>query len=127
MSLIRNGPHTVTIFLEEEGTDFRGNVIRRPSTTGVTVSGCWMQTVASTRGAFAARSVAEGGDPGQDVSVAYKLICAPAKVPLGWWSRVEWQDPVTGVLRKFAVLGGPQARDFSPSTDHLSCTLQEMR
>ena len=123
MSLVTNGPHTVTVFLEEETEDFRGNIVKKPSDVGVVVTRCWMQTLASTRGAFAALKVSDG----QNVSVAFKLICAPAKAPVGWWSRVEWQDPTTGALRKFAVLGGPQPRAFTKATDHLSCTLQEMR
>jgi len=122
MSLLDSGPHTVTIFVEETVTDFRGNVVKRPSTTGVVVTDCWMQPVASTRGAFAALKVAEG----QNVAVAYKLICKGSKTPVGWWSRVEWTDN-TGRVRKFSILGGPQARDFSVSTDHVGCTLQEMR
>ena len=118
--LAERGPHTVRVFLEEETTDWRGNVVRQPSETAVTVTGCWMQPLASTRGAFAALNVSQG----QDVSVAYKLLCREA--PVGWWSRVEWVDEA-GATRKFAVLGGPQRRDFSAATTHLSCTLSEMR
>lgn len=123
MSLTKNGPHTVTIFVEEEGTDYEGNPYKKPSATGVRVNNCWMQPLASTRGAFAARKV----DTGQDVTSAFKLICYSARAPLGWWSRIEWFDPITQTLRKFAVLGGPMPRDFSAATNHLSCTLQEMR
>lgn len=121
MSLVENGPHTVKVFLEREFTDHRGNIVREPDETNpVTVRGCWMQPVASTRGAFAALKV----DVGQNVSVAYKLIARNA--PVGWWSRVEWTDD-DGVLRKFAVLGGPLARQFTSLSRHVSCTLQEMR
>jgi hypothetical protein len=120
MALVDNGPHTVTIFLEEETTDWRGNKVRQPSETAVVVKDCWMQPLASTRGAFAARTV-QGG---QDVSVAYKFLAREA--PLGWWSRVEWVDE-DGTLRRFATLGGPLVRGFSPATRHISCTLQEMR
>jgi len=123
VALTKNGPHTVTIFVEEEAEDFEGNIVKRPSATGVVVSGAWMQPLASTRGAFAALKV----DAGQNISAAFKLLCAPAKAPLGWWSRVEWFDPITKTQRKFAVLGGPMPRAFSAATDHLSCTLQEMR
>jgi hypothetical protein len=123
VALTRNGPHTVKIFIEEETTDHRGNIVKQPSATGVIVTGCWMQPLASTRGAFAALKV----DAGQNVSVAFKLILSPSQAPLGWWSRVEWHDPITETLRKFAVLGGPMPRRFSRATDHLSCTLQEMR
>lgn len=120
MSLLDNGPDTVQVYLEEEGTDHHGNVIRRPSATAVTVTGCWMQPVASARGAFAALKVSDG----QQVLVAYKLIARNA--PVGWWSRVEWTD-TDGQLRKFSVLGGPQIRPFSGLTRHISVTLREER
>lgn len=126
MSLVNNGPHTVDIYLQESGTDWRGNVVERPTETKVTVHGCFMQPVASARGAFAALKVS--GD-GQDVLVAYKLIfdaVAYAHIPLDWWSRVEWTDD-NGTLRSFSCLGGPQVRHFTPMTRHVSCTLQEER
>lgn len=121
MSLLDNGPDTVKVYLEEETTDFRGNVIRRPKAGGpVTVTGCRMQPVASARGAFAALKVSDG----QSVLVAYKLIARDA--PVGWWSRVEWVDS-EGVTRRFSVLGGPQIRPFSSLTRHISVTLREER
>lgn len=120
MSLVANGPHTVTVYLEELVEDFQGNPVRRPSSTGVVVTGCFMQPVASARGAFAAVKVAGG----QDVLVAYKLIARDA--PVGWWSRVEWVDD-DGELRKFSILGGPQKRSFTGLTKHVSVTLQEER
>lgn len=120
MSLLDGGPHTVTVYLEEEVTDHRGSIVRRPSATGVIVTGCWMQTLASARGADAAVEV----DQGQRVAAAYRLIARNA--PVGWWSRVEWVDGL-GKRRKFAPLGGPQPRDFSGLTGHITCTLSEMR
>lgn len=126
MSLVKNGPHTVDIYLQETVEDFRGNIVEQPSATKVTVAGCFVQPVASARGAFAALKVS--GD-GQDVLVAYKVIFDAtnyAHVPLDWWSRVEWVDD-NGDLRKFSCLGGPQVRYFSPMTKHVSCTLQEIR
>ena len=122
MSLLDKGPHTVRVYLEEVSTDWRGNVIRRPKADSpVTVTGCWMQPIASTRGAFAALKVNEG----QDVSVAFKLIARRA--PVGWWSRVEWDDPITGTTRRFAVLGGPLERAHTAATRHISVTLTEER
>lgn len=116
MSLVSDGPHTVTVHLEEEVTDWRGDVVRRPrADSPVTVSGCFMQPIASTRGAFSARRV----DQGQRVSVAYRLLARTA--PVGWWSLVEWEG------RKFTPLGGPQLREFTPLSAHLSVTLQEER
>lgn len=126
MSLVANGPHTVTVYVEEEVEDFQGNVVKRPSTEGVPVTGCMMQPVASARGAFAARKVTEG----QSVLVAYKLLFAPDQFedlpPLEWWSRVVWTDD-NGHTRTFSVLGGPMDRRFSISTRHISCTLAEER
>jgi hypothetical protein len=120
MALVSNGPHTVLVHIEEEVTDWRGNIVRRPrADSPVTVTGCWMQPMASTRGAFAALKV----DEGQDVSVAYKLIARTA--PVGWWSRVEWTH--LGVTRKFAVLGGPLERNYGTPVSHISVTLQEER
>lgn len=126
MSLVRNGPHTVDIFVQETVEDFRGNIVERASETKVTISGCFVQPVASARGAFAALKVS--GD-GQDVLVAYKLLFDPsilATTPLDWWSKVEWIDEY-GVLRRFSCLGGPQPRNFSSMTRHVSVTLQEER
>lgn len=121
MSLVSHGPHTVKVYLEEEATDWRGNVVRRPrADSPVTVRGCFLQPVASTRGAFAALKVNEG----QRVDQSYKLIARNA--PVGWWSRVEWVDEA-GVLRKFAVLGGPLVRRYNTLIDHMSVTLQEER
>lgn len=121
MSLLDNGPHTVTVYLEKQVTDHRGNIVREPDEANpVTVRGCFMQPVASTRGAFAAAKV----DVGQNVSVAYKLIARDA--PVGWWSRVEWVDQ-DGFLRRFTPLGGPLVRTSSGLTRHISCTLQEVR
>jgi hypothetical protein len=120
MSLLEQGPHTVTVFLEEIVKDFEGNNVRRPSDTGVVVENVFMQPVASARGAFGATKV----DGGQHVLAAYKLICKEA--PVGWWSRVEWVDG-QGNLRKFGILGGPLRREFSEATRHISVTLREER
>lgn len=115
MSLLDNGPHTIKVWVEEEVTDSRGNTVRRPSETPVTVTGCLMFPVASTRGAFPAIDVRQG----QRVDAAYRLMAREA--PLGWWSRVEWNGaPMT-------VLGGPLVHKSSDGTRHVSATLQEER
>lgn len=124
MAIFSNGPHEVTIFLEEEVTDSRGNRVRRPSTTSVTVSGCLVHPVASTRGAFSAIDVRQG----QRVDASWKLVCS-ATVPLEWWSRVEWAAAggAPKPLMKFTILGGPLRRTVSATTAHITCTLQEVR
>lgn len=120
MSLLTNGPHTVTVYPEEIYEDFEGNRVKRPGTVGVVVAGCFMQPVATARGAFSAAKVKDG----QHVLASHKLICADA--PAGWWSRVVWTDD-SGLTRNFVPLGGPLIRHFSKATQHISVTLKEER
>lgn len=120
MSLLTNGPHTVQVWLEETVTDSRGNVRRQPSADSpVTVTGCLVQPVSSSRGAFAAIDV----DQGQRVDESHRLICKNA--PVGWWSRVSWT--YRGATKNFAVLGGPLLHVDSAKTSHLLVSLQEER
>lgn len=122
MSLLDDPPHTVTVFVEEEVADSRGNKVRRPSATGVAVR-CYMHPISSSRGAFPAVDVSQG----QRVDAAWKLVSRDA--PLGWWSRVVWSaaggSPVDGLV--LTVLGGPLLRRSSATTRHISATLQEER
>jgi hypothetical protein len=116
MGLLDNGPHTVQVYLEETTTDARGNPVRQPKASGpVTVAGCWMQPVESGRDGGSARDL----DQGQRVSVTYRLIARNA--PVGFWAAVVWQG------RRFAPVGGPQVRDFSTVTGHVSVVLREER
>lgn len=124
VSIYRNGPHTVTVYLEEEAEDSRGNFVRRPSTTGVVVTGCLVHPVASTRGAFPAIDVRLG----QQVDASWKLVCDDT-VPLGWWSRVEWRASggAPKDLLRLTILSGPLLRRVTRTTSHITCTLQEER
>lgn len=120
MSLLTNGPHTVQVWVEEEVTDSRGNTVRRPrADSPVTVAGCHVQPVSSSRGAFPALDVTQG----QRVDATHRLICKNA--PVGWWSRVCWT--YRGATKTFAVLGGPLLYVDSTKTEHLSVSLQEER
>lgn len=118
-TLIDSGPHTVLIYLETEGTDHRGNPVRRPADEPVVVTGCVMQPVASARGAFPASQV----DQGQTVDATWRIMARNA--PVGWWSRLEWVSE--GVTRRFFVLGGPLRYTLSDGSTHVSATLQEER
>lgn len=126
MSLVANGPETVTIYSQETVTDFQGNPVERPSSNAYVAVGVQMQPIASARGAFGAVRV----DGGQDVLVAYKLMLDPRQFPglppLNWWSRVTWVDE-RGDLRSFSILGGPLSRRNTPMVNHVSCTLAEER
>lgn len=124
MTIYRNGPHTVTVYLEAGGTDTRGNAIRYPSPQPVVVTGCLVHPVASTRGAFPAIDVRYG----QQVDATWKLVCDDL-VPLGWWSRVEWAAAggAPKTLMRLSVLSGPLLRQVTRATSHITCTLQEER
>src|SRR5690349_18688394 len=111
-----HGPHTVTIYLEETVVDSYENRIKRPSATGIVVTGCLVQPLSSSRGAFPALSVTQG----QRIDSAYRFTARSA--PLGWWSRVIWHHP-DGRDRSMTVLGGPLLYEASPATKHVSATL----
>jgi hypothetical protein len=114
--LLDRGPHTVKVWIEEEALDSRGNTIRRPTADSpVTVTGCLVHPVASTRGAFPAIDVRQG----QRVDAAWRLHARNA--PVGWWSKVEFEG------RTMTVLGGPLVFGASEATRHISCTLIEER
>lgn len=115
--LLDYGPHTVTIYVEETVTDSYGNVVRRPSTNGVVVTGCLVTPLSSSRGAFPALNVTQG----QRVDQAFKFMARSA--PLGWWSRVVWTHG--GRTRNLTVLGGPLEHVASDGTRHISATLHE--
>lgn len=115
MSLLDRGPHTVKIWVEEEVTDSRGNAVRKPAAEPITVTGCLMAPLASTRGAFPAIDIKQG----QRVDAAWRLHLRDA--PLGWWSRVEFDGKIMNVL------GGPLHHTVSDATSHIVCTLVEDR
>jgi hypothetical protein len=113
--LLDHGPHTVKIWMEIEVTDSRGNVTRKPAPEPVTVTGCLVHPMASTRGAFPAIDVRFG----QRVDAAWRLHARNA--PDRWWSKVEIERKV------MTVLGGPLNFTASDATRHVSCTLVEER
>jgi hypothetical protein len=123
VSLLDNGPHTVTVYLEEEYEDSRGNLLRRPSAVGVTAAGVLMMPVSASRGAIPAIDLTQG----QRVDASWRLIARSA--PVGWWSRVEWASsggaPVP--LLRLVVLGGPLIRAASAATTHVTVTMREER
>jgi hypothetical protein len=104
MSLLDNGPHTVTVYPEETYTDSYGNVARRPSQTGVEVR-CVMSPHSNTRDSMQAGTV----------DTTYKLIARTA--PIGNASRVTWNS------MNFTV-DSVQFFDHSPETSHVEALLR---
>jgi hypothetical protein len=114
--LLDHGPHTVKIWVEEEVTDSYGNAVRRPTPDSpVTVTGCIIHPVSSSRGIFPAVDVRVG----QRITATWRLLARNA--PLGWWARVEFEG------RVMTVLGGPMLHTASEASRHISCTLVEER
>lgn len=115
-TLLDRGPHTIKVWIEEEVVDTRGNAVRRPrADSPVTVTGCLVHPVSSTRGAFPAIDVRQG----QRVDAAWRLHARNA--PVGWWSKVEFEGKI------MTPLGGPLNYTASSATRHISCTLVEER
>lgn len=112
-SIIDFGPHTVKIWVEETVTDSYGNPVKRPSETAVTVTGCTVTPLTSSRGAF----VALDASAGQRVNQSWRFVARTA--PLGWWSRVEWNG------RRMQLLGGPLVHTASDGSQHVFASLRE--
>lgn len=94
MSALDRGPHTVTVYVEEESTDSYGNIILVPSATGVTVRG-WAQPSTSY----------ETAQLGQDaVTTVYRFLSRT--FPGGPFATVTFDG------RSWEVLGEPRFRDY---------------
>jgi hypothetical protein len=107
MSLLDNGPHTVTVFPEETATDSRGNMVKRPTEVGVVITGCLMTPVRSSR------------DRDGYVHADYRLMSR--ELPIGPWSRIEWNG------KTLAVIDGPHHYAASEATQHVSAIVREER
>lgn len=106
MSILDFGPHTVKCFPEETVIDSNGNPTKRPSSVGVTITGCLMIPISSS-------------DRGTDhVRADYRLI--KRALPLGPFARVEFEG------RTFAVIEDRHYK-ASISTEHVSVHLREER
>lgn len=115
--LLDQGPHTVTVYLEETTTDSYGNEVKRPSSTGVVVKGCLLTPLAASTDAVSALSTAQG----QRADMTFRFRARRA--PLGSWSRVVWNDGTRE--RRLTVLSGPLNYDYSSATAHVAATLHE--
>lgn len=121
--LLDYGPHTVSLFMEEEVEDSRGNMVRRPMANPVIITGCIVIPVSSSRGAFPAIDVRQG----QRVDATWRFMARTA--PLGWWSRIEWyrSGGAPEDLLRLTVLGGPLRHGVTGTSGHLSASLREER
>jgi hypothetical protein len=116
-ALLDRGPHTVTIYLVETGTDTYGGEILRPSDTGVVISGCLLTPMGADRDATSYVSAQAGLR--EDRTWRFRA----RQAPLEPWGRVEWDD--AGVVRRFTVISGPLRYAVTAATTHIAATLHE--
>lgn len=118
MSLLDKSNTEVTVYLEEVGTDADGNVITRPSTTGITTRA--HVHVAAASGTSARR--AEQDNEGFEGELAYGLYF-PRSFPhvLHAQSQVEW--PV-GSGQRWAVIGDRHQHLATSNTTHINYTMR---
>lgn len=114
MSLIGSGPETVVVYPEESFEDSYGDIRRRPAEVGVTVSGCIVQPMSELR-VFPSNDATQQ----QRVYSTWRLIARDA--PLGIWSKVVWRG------KSLSVRSGPEFRNYSSRTSHVTALLQEDR
>jgi hypothetical protein len=105
VSLLDGGPDEVLIYPEVVATDERGNEVRRPAETPVSVQGR-VQPVSASEVAVA----------GQQVATTYRFITRDA--PLGAWALVVWDG------REWDLAGEPLWSRGSPRTRHVTALLQ---
>lgn len=112
MSLLDGGPDELLIYPEVVTFDERGNEVRVPSATPVTVRGRVQPVQGSGFGALSPELVV----PGQQIHTTYQFITRQA--PLGPWALVVWDG------REWDVVGEPQKSNGSPRTRHIKALLQ---
>lgn len=113
MSLLDEPRDTLVVFPEETYTDSRGDERVRPAATGVSVTG-WMQPMSTLRLFPSLDSTQQ-----QRVYATWRFFARDA--PLGVWARAEWQG------RSLTVRSGPEVRQYSAATGHVTALLQEER
>lgn len=106
MSLISNGRETALVYPDTPQTDWRGNQVTRPSTSGTKVK-CRMQPV---------RTRVE--ERQERVRRRWTMITT-LDAPIGPWSAVEWDG------RTLDVVHQPARFNESLATAHVAATLQE--
>lgn len=111
MSLLSRGTETVTVYPEETTTDRDGNVITRPSATGV-VARAVVQPITMLG------SQTEHQDVGFDVTSKYRVrLVGWQGGLLGAQSQIEWQD------KRYSIDGEPRQYNGSPRTRHVDYTM----
>lgn len=115
MSLLTRGlTETVTVYPEEVGTDFDGNIRTRPSATGIETKA--RLQVLGQSGTSSRRQ--EQDNEGYESERVYSMRLHPDFPILGMQSQIEWR----GV--RWAVFGTENVYNSSPRTRHITYTIK---
>lgn len=107
MSLLDNGPDTITVYPEVESTDARyGNRILGPDDEGVTIRGRWQPGAAE-----------ESATQGQETTTLYRFLCR--EFPAGPYAKVTFDGS------DWDVVGEPKQHRGSAATRHVTVLLKE--
>jgi hypothetical protein len=113
VSILDSGPHTVTCFPEETVIDSNGSPTKRPSSIGVTVTGCLMMPTSSRRELDPAPvAVRTDAEPlGDLITVAFPPARVRQRVGLEVEDACRTLLPVLGIPRDAPVDDLPGADD----------------
>lgn len=112
MSILDRGNAEITVYPEVEVIDEDGNVSRQASTVGVTVTAMVWQYEGEV-------DTLQPLVAGQQVSTIYRVRpVRTAEVPVGPWSRVEWDG------RQWDVDGEPNRHQRGTGTKRLTFTMR---
>lgn len=117
MSLLDKGRETVTVYPEEVYLDPDGNELRRPRTTGITVSNAVVQLLAQS-GTSSRR--AEQDNEGLETEEVYRLRLPRSYTGpvIGAHGRVVWRG------LSWSVIGKERRYNGSSRTGHIDYTLR---
>jgi hypothetical protein len=106
VSLLDNGPDTITVYAEAESTDDYRNRVLGPSGSGVIVRGRWQPGVAE-----------ESAAQGQETTTLYRFLCRD--FPAGPYAKVTFDGA------DWDVVGEPKKHRGSAATRHTTVLLRE--
>ncbi|MCK2242323.1 MULTISPECIES: hypothetical protein [unclassified Crossiella] len=108
LSLLTDGPETLTVYPEHHTTDAEGNPVAAPDfTRPVTVPGCWVFPLDTT----------EDHTTGQRSTERYRVYTQAA--PVTAWSAVDWRG------QRYEVDGEPQQWQAHPPLHHVRATIKK--
>jgi hypothetical protein len=115
MSLLDRANEDVVVYLEEEWTDTDGNLMTRPSSTGIPAKATIQ--LAAQSGTSARRE--EQDNEGFETEATYRLRFARSfPYVLGAQSRISWKG------QYWAVIGDAHYYNGSPRTRHFDYTIR---